>query len=491
MRGKPFTFDDFSKGLNLRDAPYLVDSGFGRDGRNVVGTERGALRKRHGSTAFCSPAAEVLGLFACGSVAKLIASTSVGTLLGIAGDGATTTLATTPTPAEDWCWVEAPTSGGQGPFYGTSLGLSNMPQSWDGVAGSTAAWTFSGGSTPVHRALYLTYAGTRVWMAHISGDGSAIRWSEIGDPRTYPAANITRFDPEDGDFLSGIGTVGSYVLVFKPTKTWAVHDLDTSANRPLSRSIGCVSHRSIAETPKGTMWLSREGVYRTNGQGIEKLSDAIDPLLSGLPAGALRKAAACYFDEHYYLAVSTAGGRNDLLLDYDVAQGAWWIHTLAVAQPVVWEPSSGPELYAAKASATPRVLKLFVPGVMMDEGVPFDTYWKSAWHVFKTPYLRKRMRQAHFDGTGRILFRVAKGFTRSDELSRDIDFAQADGFWGVNDGTDWGDNDGGLWGGTLELGEAEAYSQGVSRAWSVVVGNASDDDFRIDQYTLSMTTRKD
>ena len=48
-----------------------------------------------------------------------------------------------------------------------------------------------------------------------------------------------------------VEAVGDMILVFKERKTWVIYDFDTGANRQLSESVGCVSHRSIADTPAG------------------------------------------------------------------------------------------------------------------------------------------------------------------------------------------------------------------------------------------------
>lgn len=490
MRGKfQYRFDRFDRGVNTNVGPYLLEDGFGRDARNVVSTERGSLAKRRGSTVLCSPSEEIKGLAAFDSPAVMIAH-SASKLFGIASDGTISTLASGLADSP-WSWVAAPSPDLAGyTLYGTSLGLGDVPRRWNGSAGSVVTWTKLDAS-PMHRANYLLYAGTRMWLAHLSGDGSAVRWSDLGAPCSYPSENITRFDPDDGFNISGLGSVGPYVLVFKPTKIWKIYDLDTSANTPLSRAIGCVSHRSIVETPKGTLWLSRDGVYSTDGSSIAKVSEAINPTLRALPAGTLGNATATYFEGHYLLSCSTSGGRNDITFDLDLETGAWWIHTIPAAQFATWTPSSSTRLYAAKAASTAKVLRCLVDGETQDEGAPFTSYWKSAWHTFGSTNTRKRVRQVHFDGTGRILFRIGRSFAAGTDLVEDIDFAQEDGYFGIDDGGLFGDDDGGYYGGSFELGEVEAYSLGVGRAFSVQLGNATADDFAVHSYTFSVDRRKD
>lgn len=481
MRGKlQYRFDRFDRGVNTNVGPYLLEDGFGRDARNVVSTVRGSLAKRRGSTAFCSPSEEIKGLFAAQSPTKLIAHTA-SAVLGIATDGTITSLATGLADAQ-WSWVRAPAISTLGPFYGCN---GTNSRGWDGSAGALVDWNpFSGATQPK----YLTYAGNRIWCVTVAGD---VRWCAIGNPTSWPSENVTKFDPSDGGDLSGIGTIGPYVLVFKPTKVWKIYDLDTSANTPLSRAVGCVSHRSIVETPKGTLWLSRDGVYSTDGNDVAKVSEAINPTLRALPAGTLGNAAATYFEGHYLLSCSTSGGRNNIVFDLDLETGAWWIHTMAVAQFATWAPSSAMQLYAAKAASTAKVLRCLVDGETTDEGTPFATYWKSAWHTFGSTNTRKRVRQVHFDGSGRVLFRLGKSFNAGSSLEKDIDFAQQDGYFGVDDGGLFGDEDGGYYGGSFELGEVEAFTPGVARAWSVILGNETDDDFSVHSYTFNIDRRKD
>src|SRR6185437_14358646 len=86
---------------------------------------------------------------------------------------------------------------------------------------------------------WMVFAGNRIWMTGVSGDTSAVWFSDIvstgeaggqGDPSAWPKTNVVRFDSSDGYPITGIGTIGPYLLVFKENKMWVVHDLDTGAN---------------------------------------------------------------------------------------------------------------------------------------------------------------------------------------------------------------------------------------------------------------------
>jgi hypothetical protein len=366
MRGKPVTFSDFRGGVNKRDAPYLLADTEARDARNVQSGVRGAIRKRDGAIGFAEPAVPLTSLFAAQDPTFLIGADGVDTIYRIDPAGTVIALSVTALNVGLWEWVQAPANGGQGPVWGMS---GSRAVSFDGGTG-LLGWTASAGTLPIGR--YLEYAGGRVWVAHIESGptlddpGSYVAWSDIGNPRSWPAANLTGFDPNDGETITGIGRVGPYILVFKPSKCWVIYDTDTSANRPLAENTGAVAHRSIVETDQGTFFLSRDqGVYVTNGSGVDRLPDTLQPVFEAIAHANRHLAAAAVFDGHYYLSISESGNANTILLDYDLALESWWLHTLPAAQLAVWEPAGEPRLYGAVPGVT-RVDRLFVPGRVVD-----------------------------------------------------------------------------------------------------------------------------
>jgi hypothetical protein len=140
----------------------------------------------------------------------------------------------------------------------------------------------------------------------LADPGSAVVASALGNPRDFstPAGWVAEFDPNDGEQISGLGTIGPYVLVFKPSKTWLIYDLDTGANRRIGVNVGCVAHRSAVETPYGTFFLAKDGVYRTDGTALKRVSaDRVTPLIVGMPAGKRDLAAGAFWNGHYYLSI--------------------------------------------------------------------------------------------------------------------------------------------------------------------------------------------
>jgi hypothetical protein len=477
--------------VNLRDGAYEIDAKHARDARNVVSTTRGSIRKRDGSVIFASPAAQLLGLFAGQNPARLIA-TSASVIYAIDNAGTITSLKTGLSNAP-WEWVQAPVQAGQGPFFGSN-GV-DTPQRWDGAAGATSNWTAVSGT--LGKPQYLLYFDSKVWAVDPAAP-SDLYWSDLRDPTAWPAANRVRFDPEDGQGITGLGAVGPYILVFKPGKTWIVTDTATGANRRVGGDIGCVSHRSIMQGTQGTYFLSRDhGIVVTDGHSMRRISDLIRPIIDAIVPGQRAQVAAAFFNRHLYVAIPTTGASNDLLLDYDVEQQSWWIHTLACADLAVWEPSSDPQLYASKAAAQ-LVSRLMVPGQTQDEipagggmGSNFVSYYDMPWLTFGQPYRRKRIREIHFDGSGRISVYVGKNFAKALPLAGDATFDTEAALWATNDGTVWGGADTQVWGGPADIAEAQILNPGVARAWSLRLGNFTADPFEIESVTFSITPRTD
>lgn len=543
MRGTPFLYQGFVGGLNTIDSPYTLKDDETRDCLNVVSTTRGAIRKRTGSTQFLSapPAVELHSVTAVNiaGVQKLVAAGG-GNLYSISTAGAITTIGTGFNATARWEIVQAPAGtgiAGLGPVY--MVNGVDAPQEWTG-SGSVAAWTgvhdaaHYGTSPYVPNGSMMRLAGNRIWMAGVSGDTSAVWFSDIvsagagggiGDPTSWPLTNVVRFDPSDQYPITALGTVGPYVLVFKPHKMWVIHDLNYGYNRQLADNVGCVANRSVVETEAGTFFLTADkGVYLTNGASLHELSYNVRPNLLAINAGQRQNAAGGYFNNHYLLSfASGASASNNRTLDYDVNLKAWWLHDLAANQWTIWEPASGYELHAAKPGVSKGIVHAFVPGVFTDVGQPYagngvySAYWLGAWQVFSyyifrhrvpTPFLKKRVRQVHFDGSGVIVPVLFKNFaTSGNQLpgvvgsmpefkpELPVNFSAGAQVFGNTDVAQvfGGQTYGGvqmIFGGTSTTQDARIYAPGVFQAISVGFGNSTGDPFEVDSYAAMIQFRK-
>lgn len=518
----------FTKGY----AAIATDPGAGRFKNFAVG-EMGAPTSEVELTSIAPVTVEgVTYLVAAGST-KLF-SINAGAEVTEIGSGFTS--------GAHWTVVQAPkgTKKTGGPVYLTNG--KDKPQFWSGAAKGTAVaeWVGEEGETyyedagskkHVPNGKYMVFAGNRVWMAGMSDDPAAVRWSELepvgeggeqADPTAWLKNNVVRFDGSDGSPITGLGVVGPYVLVFKAHKCWAIHNLDTGENRKLADTIGCVAYRSIVETTIGTFFLTADqGVYLTDGSKLQEVSYKVRPTILAVNPAQRENAAAAYLNNHYYLSfASGTSSTPNRTLDYDATLKAWFLHDLAGNQWAVWEPVTGePGLFTVPPKAKAGVVRAFVAGVYTDSGANYagdgtlGAWWIGRWepfayyvfrHRIEAPFIKKRVRQLFFNGSGQIIPLVYRNFhvgaeqvpavvgaNPETETMLPVNFAQGEATWeDPNEEYKWTGEQGLLWGGETETGSARMYALGVANLWSFGWGNNSGEPFEVDQFTTFISFRK-
>jgi hypothetical protein len=437
MRGEQeHIYNDFSGGVNLKAAPYLLQENQARDALNVHSNSLSQLRKRRGFTTLAdlsaSPAsftgaphsaaaAEVdagdyviLAGPVTGSEDALVAVSLAGTVTNLTAGAATFDQNVR------WDIVQAEaTSDSKGPIF--AMNGVDTPQEWDGlIASDFGAWTAASGTVPTS-GRYLVYHGDRLWCAELAESGR-VRYSGLTgvspDTGAWDANDFVDLSPGDGQQITGIGTLGPYLVVFKEHKTYVITDTITGANRELTQAVGCHAHRSIVETDDGLIWLDDTGVYITGGQEVTQISDAVDPLIEDAAAFAtFDNACATLVDRSYYLSLSTDGNTNNRTLQYDLETGAWWVHDCASNQFAKFSVTAGvPEFYSADPNAT-QVQQAFVPDTYTDSDASYTSRWTSAHFVWGAPHKRKRVRQIRIDGQGEWVLGTATDF--SDDFTDD------------------------------------------------------------------------
>lgn len=524
MRGTPYVHADFRGGLNTKAANYLVEDTQCRDCLNVQSTATGAIVKRNGVTKVADIAAAKSSNSDTTNARTIqaIEATDAGDHNLVMTDAriyktlsnGTVSNATTEVFTEgDWTLVEATAQDSQGPVF-----LSNgiVSRAWNGA--TMVNWTMDSSSTldapdspvPSHR--YSIVQDSHIVIAGNDQNASTIYWSdvEIGvgtKPRTWLAENQQLFDPNDGDVITGLGRVGSNFAVFKKHKVFIVYDLNTGANRRLTSNIGCVSHRSIVETPYGTLFLAENGVYITNGNSVELVSNLITPSL--LEMTDQLNATAFYYQNHYYISYPNDG----VWFDYDLVLKSWWKHSLANNEKIV-DFSNG---FAASTempycvTLSGKVGLMFEPNIFEDFENGYAWRWAGPWLSpgqarVLYPAVRKRLKALRIDGQGQAILTVDKDFYQSNTpvtpqsadgsasttLFRSVDSTYFAGYPHnssslprTNDGGYFGDYNNStdpdtptgptVFGDTQGIEQSRVWGQGVARSWSLTFENAPED----------------
>ncbi|MCW3048023.1 MAG: hypothetical protein JWO74_2307 [Solirubrobacterales bacterium] len=498
-RGTPSEFGFFGGGLNTADGPYrLIEPYFyrhkwwGGESRgllNVVSRHRGNVSKRNGCLRLVNDATRTykdLSIVGNGSSSFAVCSSTAGGMVAIASNYAVTQLlaAASVSTTAPWTFLRMPVIGAQGPAYG--MNGTDTPRRTDGTLAGTGTWTAVSGTLP--NGTLMAYHDNTLWVAGVAATPYSIFWSSLGDPTGWPAANVTKFNPDDGLPITALRSTGSYLLVFKERGIWSVYNSETSANRKFTDNIGTISPRSVVATPEGTFFLDPQfGVHITDGSTVRRIGESIQPTLDQITDPDLANVTAAYVNGHYYMSAKVSGVQ--LILDYDTELNSWWIHSPTVAQLATWDRGADPDLMGL-VTGTGDIWHMFKDGEIRDNGTIFESYWSGPFHAFGAPNLRKRVNEVHIDARGKMDVYVATDYAAFNGAleASGVNFSPNDKLFG-GAGTFGGLQ--GTFGGGGQIGEGWLYTLGVARSWSFTFYNATDDHFEVDGYTINASPRKD
>ena len=467
---RPVSFPRFDGGLNLRDQPDVVDPTQAIDALNVTFTTRGAVKQRDGYAKLTLSGGtnryDSLAAFYKTDGTRHLVAGAGNRLEAIDTGGAALSSDTTPTSAPHFfARFGGPTA--------ERLYIANGSDSvkhWDGSAFTTPTYT---GTNPNGRFLAVTSWDNRLANARISGTSaganpSSVIFSEQGDPHTWKVAAPDRtfvdLTPGDGEQIMGMVSWREFLFVFKESKFFVFYGTSVGANgypvfeyRAVTAGVGLASSRALAVGRDGVYFLDRKGVYRTQGEEPEQVSDLIDPIFLGaagdfyrggvLSQGAITNCAMTWIDERIYLAFPT-GSTNDRTLVFDPRYGWWTLWDLPAAALTGFRVGNSEDLCFAYASGTnhiARVSSLYTN----DDAAAITSRWKSGWTDYDSPVI-KAVRESKLWGRGQIQVGIAKDFT--DPRSYDsVNFDSGLDTWGDGLGSDtWkdGSNSSDTWGPT-------------------------------------------
>jgi hypothetical protein len=452
---RPFPYKGFGGGLNLRDGPDVVEEDQAIDGLNFMLTTRGSVAERSGYAKLTSAEGtnryDSLAAFYKVDDTKHIIAGAGNRLEALTAAGAIIDSTNSPT-ANPHFFTRF---GGPTAEHMFIANGADALRRWTGAAFDTPAYS---GTTPRGKFLGLSVTDNRLINARFSGSSpgnnpSTVRFSAEGDPLTWGADHYQDFAPGDGEEIMGIASWRDLTFVFKESRFWVIYGFQPDDDgepdmlfRPVDAGVGLVSSRSIAIAEQGIYFLSRTGVYFTNGLAPARVSDIVEPIFKGdasvyytggtLNDGSIEETTMVYHDERLWLSFpSGASAVNDKNLIFDPHEKWWSLANIPAAAMINFRPGTSEELVFAYASGT-KHLGRYVDGQYTADdmsavgagGTAIAAHWQGGWFNYATP-LVKTIREAKISGTGLVTVEYFRDYRQVGQITQIVELSPPTGLY--------------------------------------------------------------
>ena len=452
---KPVPYKGFGGGLNLRDGVDVVAEDQALDVMNTIFSTRGIVQQRSGYAKLT--AAE--GTNRYDSLSPFYKADGTKQLLAGAGNrlevittaGAVTASSAAPTANPHYFQRFG---GPTGEHIYIANGTDTVRR-WTGAAFETPVYV---GTTPNGRFLGLSVTDNRLVNARFSGatagnNPSTVRFSNEGDPLTFPTTSYVDLTPGDGEEIMGVATWRDMVFVFKQTKFFVFYGQSVDDDgepvfnyRPVDAGVGLVSARAIAVSEQGIYFLDRTGVYFTTGSQPSRVSEAVEPIFhSGssvyytggeLNDGSISQTSMAYHDERLFLAFpGGSSATNNRMLVFDPHEKWWTLFNIPAGAMTIFRPGNVDELVFTYPAGT-KHLGRYAHGLYITDdagtdgsgGNAIEAFWQGGWFNYGTPAV-KTIREAKIAGSGLVTVQVFRDYRQSPSISKEIELSPPTGLY--------------------------------------------------------------
>lgn len=290
---------------------------------------------------------------------------------------------------------------------------------WDGSAAAelldaSAAWNDTI-AAPVHgrfpKARYAVAHNGFVFAAWTVEGGTTyknrLRWSHPGEPEDWRSLDYTDVDPNDGDEITGLATLGNSLLVFKHRACYRLdgYSPDTFQLNPISRQVGAVSQEAIAAGPRGVAFFDEmQGMWLYDG-GLSWLWPLLHPRMldSTIDEAYRSQVVVGWMDQRLWVSVpwllDTSNTRT-FVWDTNIKSPSWTMYDFGLGPMLDWRPDlSGGHLHLACSTGVGCVLQLDAGTGADDFGygdTNFESYYTTAWFDVGLHGIKKRWHRPHF-----------------------------------------------------------------------------------------------
>lgn len=401
-----------AKGLNCFVSDSLVDPQEASDLLNIAFDESGIVKKRDGFNSYGPTLTNPQGLLSYytesaknlivvdGGQPKIYANSIWNNITGVTLDSSRPYI--TATQANNLTFLWDGVNGGVQYDGSTTSRPGTMPKGkfsiyWNGlhivsgVPGQPSRVYFSAGGKP---AVFTTSttdpskpSGTAV------GDGWPDNSTDVPGATSFStvsSAFTIDFGKNDGFAVTGVAIFQENVVVFKENAIYQLsfNGSSTATNASvtvITKSIGCVSHRTIAYVENDIYFLSRKGVFTLGNEQnyytairTNELSARIRPLIKRIKPQSYEKCNAVYYNDQYLLAVPLDGTTVNRILGYDRRYQAWTIwDTIAPRSMINFFDDSNEQRFFFIPDTTSTTVKEVIRGQYNDDGKAISAYWVS------------------------------------------------------------------------------------------------------------------
>lgn len=467
--------NDFSGGLNLRDAPSQIAPNESPDCHDVTLDQRGAVVKRLGSKRDNASAiaasngqaihfSSTLGQLVMQFGTKLYRRTATNTYSEMQRSGPADAFTTSATcHMADFAgnlYIVHPADGilrwnGTNIVVVTATVKGVTIAVWQNKLWAGGPW--SDGSNP-----------TRVWWSN-AGDGNT--WTvatDFVDVRDLNDLPITALG--NGQMLdtAGAGTPerSSGLLVFKQHGVYRISDSATGEYATLSGDAGASNARSVCSLTNVVACVNERGIWITDGLNPPvHVSDKLRPLFTheALSSTATEMAAGCYRDRMFFAIRRAGATENDLTIEYDPDQGWMTVHRFGFT---AWAQLSDGQPYALR-SVDAHLYRMFTGGTDWADntganGSEIFGHYQTSWFS-PGQHSLVRFRRVRISGLGMANFYIRHDYSSIDQHLHTLDLSDAaSADWGGGDFENW--DEGHLWGPSSLERFQDFYSHGVAHA---------------------------
>jgi len=190
--------------------------------------------------------------------------------------------------------------------FWASSSTVDVPQEWDGAAGSTSAV----GGTPPNFAFMVKHKN-RMFASGVAGHPSRLYYSAALDPDDWVGvgSGSIDIDPDDGDRITGIVSHKNELIIFKGPHRFSIHRMtgsspsgsDAFAIVPFVTGVGSVNHNGIFRVNDDLVFPSSRGIHSL--AATASYGDYVEAFLS-------RPISTYYRDELNASTLNTCQGVN-------------------------------------------------------------------------------------------------------------------------------------------------------------------------------------